>query len=258
MSDWRDKLKEFCANYDLCINYIVEILEDPKVIPMIRGKSFEFSVFERFKSILSSDSYEVEVPFMNSQTGFHDIDVLITRKVDEKKFRIECKLSKKGSFSFPKDKQPLIRVKCMRSRTLGEEAAKQKSKLTGKDYKSFMVHNDQYIVSDFDLVVTSLGNAFYQTNDKGLFEWDPSPSGRKFLESMGVSNQQEAFNKLYIARSIDLLSNIENSIECTRKKCSDKNCNFIPNYPFIYFDKTTLKPTHPWHEVEEIESLLRN
>ena len=39
---WIEKLEIFGDRYNLNIEYLVEILDDPKVIPMIRGKSFEF------------------------------------------------------------------------------------------------------------------------------------------------------------------------------------------------------------------------
>ena len=33
-------------------------------------------------------------------------------------------------------------------------------------------------------------------------------------------------------------------------------CNFIPNYPVIYFDKITGEPLPPWVKLEDLETLL--
>lgn len=124
---WIEKLEIFGDRYNLNIEYLVEILDDPKVIPMIRGKSFEFTVQSYLSEILSSQ-YQVTNPRLNPQAGFKDVDV--------------CK-----------------------------------------------------------------------------------------------ANQ---FNR----------------IECSRKRCSDLNCNFIPNYPKIYFDAETGEPIFPWLSINQIETIL--
>lgn len=37
-------VKRYCDDFDIPINHIVEVISDRKVIPMLRGKAFEFSV----------------------------------------------------------------------------------------------------------------------------------------------------------------------------------------------------------------------
>lgn len=199
---WQDKLEEFCQRYDLEIEYLAEVLNDPKVVPMIRGKSFEFSAKKHLSKILS-DKYKVTNPRLNAQTGQHDIDIAITNTQTDKKYSVECKLASKGSFNAKvvKDKNLSLfeeyseyysslqlKVKCMRSRTLGEQAAKQKSKITGLDYDLLMIHNDQYIPGEFDLVITSIANAFYETDEKdGLFYWHPPENSKLFLEMLNIT-----------------------------------------------------------------------
>ena len=91
---WEDKLIDFCKRYDLEIEYLAEVLNDPKVVPMIRGKSFEFSAKKYLAEILS-DKYKVINPRLNAQTGQHDIDIAITNTHTGKKYSVECKLASK-------------------------------------------------------------------------------------------------------------------------------------------------------------------
>ncbi|MDB9408238.1 hypothetical protein PN434_06785 [Microcystis aeruginosa CS-558/01A06] len=119
------------------------------------------------------------------------------------------------------------------------------------------IHKDQYIETDFDLVITSLANAFFQTNlETGLFVWNPTPKEQIFLSKININNQEEALLKMYVARSKDLTANQTNNINCSRQKCQDQNCNFIPNYPKIFFDVNTAEPLQPWLPIEKIEDLL--
>lgn len=75
-----------------------EILSDPKVIPMIRGKAFEFSAMLLLQNILPKSDWVVDKPVMNAQFGLHDMDVRITHQKTQKVIGVECKLASKGSF----------------------------------------------------------------------------------------------------------------------------------------------------------------
>mgnify|MGYP003375785045 CR=1 FL=1 len=255
MSNWQSKLIDFCVRYNIPVDYITEVLDDPKVIPMIRGKAFEFSVKQLISNILPSHTWEVSNTYINAQTNIHDVDVKIFHKGTEKIYSVECKLSGKGSYKRKGDSD-LLRIKCMRSRTLGEAAALQRARTTGFSFDSLMIHNDQYIPSDFDLVVTSIGNAFYETDSEGLFYFDPCENGIDFLKKLNAYDQEKAFNKMFVARSVDLVANTRNAITCSRQKCNNPNCGFIPNYPYMHFDTITNRVIHPWYPIEEIEALL--
>jgi hypothetical protein len=232
---------------------VTEILNNPKVIPMIRGKSFKFTVQEYLGNLLSN--YDVINPRLNPQSGLHDIDVAVIHKSTSSQYSIECKLAKKDSFK--NITCPTIEIKCMRSRTLGEEAAKRKSQVTGIVASELMIHNDQYIASDFDLVITSIANAFYKTDENGLFFWCPSQEAEPFLDKLNIKSQEEAFLQMYVARSTDLTANQINKIKCSRKKCNNPNCNFIPNYPKIFFSESG-DSLFPWIPIDRIEDLLQS
>lgn len=123
--DWQQKIKQYCEKYNIPVLYIAETMYEPKVVPMIRGKAFEFSVMTTLQKILQEDEWEVNKPIMNAQIGFHDVDVRIFHKPTKKVLRVECKLAKKGGYRLFPDGHSEIRVKCMRSRTLGPKKVKE-------------------------------------------------------------------------------------------------------------------------------------
>lgn len=261
---WIERLQAVCKKYAISIEHLDYILEDPKVIPMIRGKAFEFAARDRIATLLLETNYKVRNPFINPQAGSDKLDVLIQRVSNNKIFSLECKLAKKGDFAFKEmtykalPKQPFyrIRVKCMRSRTLGEKAAEVMAKRTGRTKEEHLIHSDQYLPKDFDFVVTTIANAFFQTDDEGYFVWQPGEVASQFLSLIGVDGPASAFDRMFIARSHDLRVASDNHFKCTRKKCDNKTaCGFIPNYPEMYFDVNG-KVLAPWYPLESIETLL--
>ena len=250
--DWITKVKEYCENYNIPLDYLADTLYEPKVVPMIRGKAFEFSVMIALQSLLSKNVWEVKKVPMNAQLGLHDTDVLVIHKPSGRKIRVECKLAKKGSSRLFPDGRKLISVKCMRSRTLGPSMVKSLAPRYGKSVKQLAVHNDQYLPNDFDIVITSIGNTFYRTNKQmGIFEWEPTEKEKQFLQSLSkdkIKNLKNfAFSKMFVSTSNNLVINRRTGIKCTRRKCSEKKkCGFIPNYPLIKFAPNTIEPNNDW------------
>lgn len=272
-----DKVIEYCKTYDIPIDYLDEIISDPKVIPMIRGKAFEFSALVRFKEILNEKIWKVEKPVMNAQFGVHDQDVKVTHTATGEVVSIECKLAAKGKYKKAKGDKHEIRIKCMRSRTLGLAKVKELAPKIGVSEAALSVHNDQYIMSDFDLVVTSIANAFYETNQTTkAFFWCPSKDGTMFLKDLLNEEDDKklkplAYDKIYIAKSSDLTVKKGGYQTCSRQKCKDDSCGFIPNYPIIKFEKKGgqanlseekkeeekgLRVTNGWCSVEDCEGVL--
>ena len=154
----------------------------------------------------------------------------------------------------------------MRSRTLGTSKVKELAPKLGVPRKVLAIHNDQYTVKDFDVVITTIGNAFYRTDKKtGLFIWDPKDSETKFLKKLFNTPRTSikklkklSFEKLYLANSKEIAIKKRNSVECTRRKCRNKkNCGFIPNYPIIRFSKE-FKPSNNWHPLSEANSFFKS
>src|SRR3990167_929232 len=117
--NWEEKVREYCEKYNIPILYLAETLYEPKVVPMVRGKAFEFSAMMALQRMLPEGDWIVDKVPMNAQTGLHDVDVRVTHKATKKVIRVECKLAKKGGYRILSDGHSEIRVKCMRSRTLG-------------------------------------------------------------------------------------------------------------------------------------------
>ena len=262
--NWQDKIKEYCYRYNIPLEYLSDTLYEPKVVPMIRGKAFEFNMKLALEDILSAQTWEVEKIPMNAQQGLHDIDVIVRHKETQKEARLECKLAAKGGFRLLQTGDSIIRVKCMRSRTLGESMVRHLAPKFGVSEKQLTVHNDQYRPEDFDFVVTSIGNAFYETNSSGFFDWAPSQEGIAFLETLRRAKTENnlkdfAFNRMYIAPANALSIKGKNGVQCTRKKCKAKTtCCFIPNYPIIRFKQGKRLPEAPWVAAENSENFFKD
>lgn len=151
----------------------------------------------------------------------------------------------------------------MRSRTLGPAKVKELAPKLGVSEKVLAVHNDQYLPADSDIVISSIGNAFYITDKKtGLFEWKPSKAGADFLEKLGFTGKENlrdfAFKTMFLAKASDLTIG-KNGIICTRGLCQNKKaCGFIPNYPIITFDRKANKPTNKWVSIREVSGLFED
>lgn len=259
---WQQKITEYCERYNIPILYLADTLYEPKVTPMIRGKAFEYSAIMILRDVLPKNEWKVYKVSVGEEISFHDTDVRLFHKRTGKAIRIECKLAKKEGYRLRADGHSEIFIKCMRSRTLGIAKVKELAPKLGIGEKALAVHNDQYVPADFDIVVTSIGNAFYRTDDKtGLTEFSPTKLEIRFLQSLKSPSNENlkdfAFRRMYVARSTDLAVRPENGIKCSRKNCTNKtNCGFIPNYPVIYFDAAG-KPTNGWVPIEESIAVFR-
>jgi hypothetical protein len=260
--EWVQKITEFCERYNIPILYLADTLYEPKVVPMIRGKAFEFSVVLTLKEILPKNEWKVYKANIGEEVAFHDTDVRVLHKRTGKVIRVECKLAQKEGYRLYSDGHSQIRIKCMRSRTLGKAKAKEFAPKLGLAPKLLEIHNDQYLPADFDVVITSIGNAFYRTDEKsGLTGFSPTERELDFLLKLGCSREENArdfaFQRMYIAKSSDLAVRPDNKIVCTRRKCKNKtNCGFIPDYPIIEFD-TKGMPTNQWMPIDESANIFR-
>lgn len=261
--NWIEKVEAYCIKYNIPLNYLAEIMKEPKVIPMIRGKAFEFSAMLKLQEVLPETDWLVDKPVMNAQFGFHDMDVRIKHIQTGKTIGVECKLAGKDNFKKLKDGTYQIRVKCMRSRTLGDNKVRELAPKIGVDFELLKIHNDQYVPKDFDVIITTIGNAFYDTNQEtDAFDWHPNANAVEFLEKLfKTSNLEElqslTFNQMYLAFSKDLAISESNNVVCSRGQCPNPTgCGFIPNYPIIYFDENGNISDNRWQSVEFAKSFF--
>jgi hypothetical protein len=260
-SVWQEALIKYCRDFNIPIDYLSDILRDSKVNPMIRGKGFEFSTLIAFQNILKPEVWEVSKPNMNAQAMQHDVDILVKHIGSGKTISVECKLSKKDSFRISKIGEITAAVKCMRSRTLGQEIIAERAPLMGVTVEQLNAHKDNYLTSDFDVVASSFGNAFYTTDkENGEYIWSPDASHRdvveKILQNQKVDLKKAAFDYILVAKASDL-SPAAGFTPCARKTCKHKDsCAFIPNYPVVKFDSSSGAPIKPWNSLKALEDVL--
>lgn len=147
MNEIENQLDEYCYKYKIPKEYLFDILEDQKVVPMIRGKATEYQVFTILKQILNPHEWVVSKLNINAQTGMHDEDVTITHQRTGVIIKVECKNATRGSMKMGKKskiKEPHCTIKCHKSRS---------------DLSKASTTNDRYLVDDFDIVISNLSNA---------------------------------------------------------------------------------------------------
>lgn len=146
----------YCARYNIPRKHLIDILEDQKVLPMIRGKATEYADMEFVKHILSNREWSVEKLNLNPQfSGDMDEDISITFKRSGDRLKAETKNATRGSFRHSTKNRPYphFTVKCHKSR----------SNLKRKN-------NDCYLVEDFDIIMCNVSNALFRnkTLDPGI------------------------------------------------------------------------------------------
>jgi hypothetical protein len=252
-----DKIKEYCENHGISYESLIDILNEPKVVPMIRGIGFEYTVLPILKKQLDSKLFSVDKPIINAQLGKPDIDIRIKHNQSGKKYSCECKLAKNNSFKTKSRNfnKPHVSIKVMRSRTLGEEMIKNIAKKENISPLYLSQHKDSYLYKHFQFVITNLRNAFYKTiGDKFVFS--PTEEELDFLYKFTNENTIEdvddflKWNNFFIESKF--LTPKYSRKDCRKRECERGNeCIFIPNYPI--FD---LSSSSPWRTLNEIGSYI--
>ena len=146
-----DDIKEYCDRYNIPIDNLMDILEDQKVLPMIRGKATEYIAAIVLKNILKSRNWQVQKLNLNAQPGTYDEDISITHSKTGIRMKVEAKNAVRGSFRIGSSRmlisEPHFKVKCHKSRS---------------NIKLKETTNDRYLVEDFDLIVCNVSNAIFQ------------------------------------------------------------------------------------------------
>ncbi|MDI9349301.1 MAG: hypothetical protein QM537_04800 [Candidatus Symbiobacter sp.] len=145
------KIYQYMQKFYIPFEYFFEILEDQKVIPMIRGKAMEYNAYLLLQKHLNKLTWDVQKLNLNAQTGFGDEDITLTHRRTGILLRVESKSAVRGSIKNAKDgKKPRpagFNVKCHRSRS---------------NLKLASTSNDRYSVESFDLIITNTANSIYQ------------------------------------------------------------------------------------------------
>lgn len=219
----------YSQKYNIPINNIIEILEDQKVLPMIRGKAMEYNAYQLLTNNLPSINWNIQKLNLNAQQGQKDEDINIIHRKTGIKIKVESKSSVRGSFSIGIKsrilKEPHFIVKCHRSRS-SLKLAKQS--------------NDRYSDEVFDLIITNPTNSIIQGNTIGeSFEIIRKPDIKEFLF------------KYYNAQDLRTLLNItENDWRVCYAKSISVN-GYLPRTPYV-----KLQADENWKKIDELENLL--
>ncbi len=140
---------EYCAKYNIPRDNLLDILEDQKVLPMIRGKATEYVGAAFLRQVLDPREWSVDKLNLNPQAGRFDEDISITFRFTGQRFKAETKNAVRGGFKLRSRNVPVphFQVKCHKSR----------SNLTRQS-----TTNDRYLVGEFDLLLCNVSNAIFK------------------------------------------------------------------------------------------------
>ena len=256
--DTIQKLINYCEEHGLDFDVLPSIINEPKVVPMVRGIGYEYVVVESLKKIFRDDKrFTAGKTIVNAQLTNKGSDADIYDNELNKIIRIECKLASTKSFKelTKSINYPHCKIKVMRSRTLGAEMIDRQSKKMGISKKYLSAHKDSYTASDFDYVVTNIRNAFYIT-ENNLFKFSPNKIEWEFLENFfEVKDHKiidEKLKNTHFFISSKKLTPKFSGIGCNRRDCPNiDDCDFIPNYPIF-----NLKTLDQWRPLSEIRDYL--
>ena len=142
-------ITEYCRTYNIPRENLLDILEDQKVLPMIRGKATEYVGAAFLRQVLPPSEWSVEKLNLNPTPGVVDEDVSVTFRRTGTRLKAETKNAVRGSFKIgtAKTPGPYFQVKCHKSRS---------------SLKLQSTTNDRYLVGEFDLLLCNVSNAQFR------------------------------------------------------------------------------------------------
>ena len=222
-------IHEYCRKFSIPVNFLLEILEDQKVTPMIRGKAMEYNAFLILDKILPRNVWSVQKLNLNAQQGTVDEDISITHRRTGIILKVESKSAVRGSISdgrkSRKIKAPHFKVKCHRSRS--------NISLAGTS-------NDRYSVDSFDILITTPTNAVYQ--------------GRTVGENLEVIHNNVLKQMLYKFYGVDNDKDLIEATENDWRFCIPEDIaeeGFIPRTPYVLFYNDS-----NWRPVSELQKRM--
>ena len=181
-------VRDYCRRYNIPLENLVDILEDQKVLPMIRGKATEFVAAAFLRKTLNYREWQVQKLNLNAQGAMSDEDISITFARTGHRFKVESKSAVRGSFRLgtprTKIKVPHFKVKCHRSRSYIAKAS---------------TTNDRYLADDFDLIVCNVSNAIFRGKalDVGLPLLEDNDALEWLKDFYNARNDEELVRSAY-------------------------------------------------------------
>lgn len=179
-----DSITEYCETYNIPRDHLLDILEDQKVLPMIRGKATEYIGAIVLRRTLDPREWMVEKLNLNPQPGHRDEDISVTFRRTGTRLKAETKSAVRGGFRLRTHVTPVphFRVKCHKSR----------SNFT-KEY------NDRYLATEFDLLLSNVSNAIFRSKAlvRGLPLIDNPEAVAWLKDRYGATTDQELRRAAY-------------------------------------------------------------
>lgn len=235
MKSIEEQAKIYCKKYNVPLQYLFEILEDQKVVPMIRGKASEYNATLFLQEYFKERSIEWVVTKLNlnPQSDMNDEDLTIIHRKTGTHIKVEVKNAVRDSFKDGKRcrdlKVPQFSVKCHKSR----------SNISKADST-----NDRYLIGEFDLVMSNTSNAIIL-------------GGKKTLEDFKITDNESDLKILFdyykVSTKEDLLDMCYNDWRFAVPEEIAEEDGSIPRTPKVILDETK-EPK--WFKVERLEEKL--
>lgn len=226
-----ESIASYCLKYNLPFNNFFDILNDQKVVPMLRGKGMEYNAFLAISQILDENEWTVHKLNPNPQPGAPDQDISIIHKRSNIRLGVESKTAWRASMTLGLRARllrgiPHFKVKCHRSRS--------NISLVGAG-------NDRYRADEFDVIITTPSNALFKAATiSDTLELFDDATLREFLEE---HYHAQTDDELLRATDQDWRFVLPQSI-------ADAN-GFLPRSPFIF-----LKNDPNWRPLDELQKKL--
>ena len=179
-------IQQYCVTYNIPRENLLDILEDQKVLPMIRGKATEYIATAFLRQVLDPRDWVVTKLNLNAQTSQQDQDISLTFRRTGTQMHAEAKNAVRGSFRLQgrNRPQPFFTVKCHKSRS---------------NLKLQSTTNDRYLVGEFDLLLCNVSNAIFagKSLDLGLHLIRDKAGIAWLREHYGVSTDEELIRAAY-------------------------------------------------------------
>ena len=225
-----NSITEYCRIYNIPRDNLLDILEDQKVLPMIRGKATEYIGAAFLRQVLESREWDVQKLNLNPQAGLIDEDVSITFRRTGARLKVETKNAVRGVFkmSSRRTSVPHFTVKCHKSRShLGRQNTT----------------NDRYLVGEFDLLLCNVSNSLFKGRslERGLPLIDDADAIAWLMDFYKVPDEDELIRASY-----------DDWRMCLPESIADDN-GVIPRTP------TVLMEDDPnWFGVDSLDLNLRS
>jgi hypothetical protein len=221
------ELQDYCTKYSIPIEYFFEIINDQKVVPMLRGKGMEYSVYLLLSKLLNSREWVVTKLNLSAQPGILDKDISITHRRTGMELIVESKSAVRDSITTGvkarTHKVPHFKVKCHRSRSNTKKET-----------------NDRYAVTDFDIIVTNPSNAIIKGGTVG--------------EDLEIIDDQARIETLYtyynVSTPLELLQTISKDWRFVLSSKIAEN-GFIPRTPTVYLENDV-----NWLPLNQLQAIL--